>query len=148
MDQNVMAIQTAILTISTASSNLDSVLRALTPDPKGVQQFDVAIMGVESALTQARTDIIPTQPVSIVDGLTLQNAADTMVKSLKIMFMSSILQRQTLDQLGVTPVLLKSYMTQTQLSDVLGQYTGRGCGQRYSCIQRCWCYSFHGGYVP
>ncbi|KAK1999107.1 hypothetical protein LX36DRAFT_496431 [Colletotrichum falcatum] len=78
-------------------------------------------MGVESALTQARTDIVPKQAVPIVDGVVLQNAADTMVKSLKIMVMSSILQRQVLDQLGMTPMLLKSYMDQSQLSTALGQ---------------------------
>ncbi|KAK1985819.1 hypothetical protein LZ30DRAFT_778748 [Colletotrichum cereale] len=78
-------------------------------------------MGVESALTQARTDVIPTQPVSIADAIVLQNAADTMVKSFKIMVMSSILQRQTLDQLGMTPMLLTSYTNQNQLSTALGQ---------------------------
>ncbi|GJC84311.1 hypothetical protein ColLi_07149 [Colletotrichum liriopes] len=78
-------------------------------------------MDVEFALTQARTDVAPTQPISITEGIVLQNAADTLTKSVKIMVMSSMLQRQTLDQLSMTPMLLKSYMNQNMLSAALGQ---------------------------
>ncbi|KAK2028758.1 hypothetical protein LX32DRAFT_693767 [Colletotrichum zoysiae] len=116
-----MEIQKAILAISTASSGLESTLRALTPDPRSSAQLFPALLFVESALTQARTDILPTQPVSLVDAIDLLNAVDTMVKSLKIMVMSSLIQRQTLDQLGATPVLLKAYTNHGQLTVALGQ---------------------------
>ncbi|KAK2053693.1 hypothetical protein LY76DRAFT_597614 [Colletotrichum caudatum] len=120
-DQNAMEIQKAILAISTASSGLDSALRALTPDPKSAAQLPPALLFVESALTQARTDILPTRPVSVVDAADLLTAVDTMVKSLKIMVMSSLIQRQTLDQIGATPVLLKAYTNHGQLTAALGQ---------------------------
>ncbi|KZL82120.1 cell wall protein [Colletotrichum incanum] len=119
--RDLLTIQSAFVSISTAASNLDVALRALTPDPKSAEPLVPAMMDVEFALTQARTDVAPTQPISITEGLVLQNAADTLTKSVKIMVMSSMLQRQTLDQLGMTPMLLKSYMNQNMLSAALGQ---------------------------
>ncbi|GKT41543.1 uncharacterized protein ColSpa_01724 [Colletotrichum spaethianum] len=119
--RDLLTIQNAFISISTAASNLDVALRALTPDPKSAETLVPAMMDVEFALTQARTDIVPTQPISITDGIVLQNAADTLAKSVKIMVMSSMLQRQTLDQVNMTPMLLKSYMNQNMLAAALGQ---------------------------
>ncbi|KAK1636394.1 hypothetical protein BDP81DRAFT_489908 [Colletotrichum phormii] len=78
-------------------------------------------MGLEGALSQARADVAPTSPIGISDGIALQNAADTLTKSVKIMVMSAMLQRQTLDQLNMTPMLLQSFMNQNMLSAALGQ---------------------------
>ncbi|KAL2872901.1 hypothetical protein SGCOL_011962 [Colletotrichum sp. CLE4] len=79
------------------------------------------MMGLEGALSQARSDVAPTSPIGISDGIALQNAADTLTKSVKIMVMSAMLQRQTLDQLNMTPMLLQSFMNQNMLSAALGQ---------------------------
>lgn len=77
--------------------------------------------GLEGALAQGRDDVAKTQPLTITDAIGLQNSADTLTKSVKIMVMSTMLQRQTLDQLGATPMLLQSFMNQNMISAALGQ---------------------------
>ncbi|KAK6215162.1 cell wall protein [Colletotrichum tabaci] len=119
--RDLVTIQGALVTVSTAASNLDVAVRALNSDPKTAGALVPAVMDIEFALTQARTDILPTQPLSIGDAITLQNAADTLTKSFKIMVMSSMLQRQALDQLGMTPMLLMSFMNQNMLTAALSQ---------------------------
>lgn len=79
------------------------------------------MQGLENALAQARNDVAPSQPISLPDGLVLQQTADTLAKSVKIMVMSSLLQRTALDQLGLTPALLQSFRNQNMLSGALGQ---------------------------
>ncbi|KXH61415.1 hypothetical protein CSAL01_05241 [Colletotrichum salicis] len=118
--RDLQTIQGAFVSISVASSNLDIAIRALTPDPNSASALGPAMMGLEGALSQARADVAPTSPIGISDGITLQNAADTLTKSVKIMVMSAMLQRQTLDQLNMTPMLLQSFMNQNMLSAALG----------------------------
>ncbi|EXF75637.1 hypothetical protein CFIO01_04570 [Colletotrichum fioriniae PJ7] len=119
--RDLQTIQGAFVSISVASSNLDTAIRALTPDPNSASALGPAMMGLEGALAQARTDVAPTSPIGISDGIALQNAADTLTKSVKIMVMSAMLQRQTLDQINMTPMLLQSFMNQNMLSAALGQ---------------------------
>ncbi|TID06520.1 hypothetical protein CH35J_001001 [Colletotrichum higginsianum] len=119
--RDVVTIQNAIVTVSTAASNLDIAIRTLSTDPRSAEPLVPAVMDIEFALTQARTDILPTQSISIAEAVNLQTAADTLTKSLKIMVMSSMLQRQALDQLGMTPMLLMSFMNQNMLSAALSQ---------------------------
>ncbi|WQF87648.1 Putative Cell wall mannoprotein [Colletotrichum destructivum] len=119
--RDVVTIQNAIVTVSTAASNLDVAIRTLSSDPRSAEPLVPAVMEIEFALTQARTDILPTQSISIAEAVNLQTAADTLTKSLKIMVMSSMLQRQALDQLGMTPMLLMSFMNQNMLSAALSQ---------------------------
>ncbi|KAK1676421.1 hypothetical protein BDP55DRAFT_741657 [Colletotrichum godetiae] len=119
--RDLQTIQGAFVSISVASSNLDTAIRALTPDPNSASALGPAMMGLEGALSQARSDVAPTSPIGISDGIALQNAADTLTKSVKIMVMSAMLQRQTLDQLNMTPMLLQSFMNQNMLSAALGQ---------------------------
>lgn len=138
--RDVVTIQNAIVTVSTAASNLDIAIRVspfsssyiltnptdvpsqtLSTDPRSAEPLVPAVMDIEFALTQARTDILPTQSISIAEAVNLQTAADTLTKSLKIMVMSSMLQRQALDQLGMTPMLLMSFMNQNMLSAALSQ---------------------------
>ncbi|KAJ0155370.1 hypothetical protein CTA2_12887 [Colletotrichum tanaceti] len=119
--RDLLTIQNSLITVSTATSNLDAAIRTLSADPRSAQPLGVALLEVEFALTQARTDILPTQPVSLSEAIALQTAADQLTKSVKIMVMSTMLQRPTLDQLGATPMLLMSFMNQNQLSAVLSQ---------------------------
>ncbi|OHE99942.1 hypothetical protein CORC01_04843 [Colletotrichum orchidophilum] len=119
--RDLQTIQGAFVSISVASSNLDSAIRSLTPDPSSAAALGPAMMGLEGALAQARVDIAPTAPINIPDGIALQNAADTLSKSVKITVMSAMLQRQTLDQTNMTPMLLQSFMNQDMLSAALGQ---------------------------
>ncbi|KAF6840752.1 hypothetical protein CMUS01_03849 [Colletotrichum musicola] len=119
--RELQSIQNAFVSISVAASNLDIAVRSLTGDPSTAQALAPATQGVENALAQARADVAPSQPISLPDGLVLQQSADTLAKSVKIMVMSSLLQRTALDQLGLTPMLLQSYRNQSMLSGMLGQ---------------------------
>ncbi|KAK1958616.1 hypothetical protein LY78DRAFT_726506 [Colletotrichum sublineola] len=120
-DENTAAIQTAILRVATASTDVDAAIRALTPSPMDAQRLVFSIFSLETALTQARTDILPTQPVSIIDNSVVQSAVDTMVKSYKILVLTSILHRSATDQVKLTSDIFKTYMNQRQLSAVLVQ---------------------------
>ncbi|KAF6814726.1 hypothetical protein CSOJ01_03949 [Colletotrichum sojae] len=119
--RDLQSIQNAFVSISVAASNLDIAVRSLTGDPSTAQALAPATQGVENALAQARADVAPSQPISLPDSLVLQQSADTLAKSVKIMVMSSLLQRTALDQLGLTPMLLQSYRNQSMLSGMLGQ---------------------------
>ncbi|KAE9580144.1 hypothetical protein CGCF415_v010758 [Colletotrichum fructicola] len=119
--QDVRTIQSSFVLISVAASNLDAAVRSVSGDPVSTQALGPAMQGVENALAQARTDISTTQPISITDGIALQQTAETLAKSVKIMVMSTMLQRTMLDQTGATAGLIQSFKNQNMLSGALGQ---------------------------
>ncbi|TDZ10350.1 hypothetical protein C8034_v012158 [Colletotrichum sidae] len=121
--QSLQPAQGAFTSISVAASNLDLAVRSVTGDPATAQALTPAVMSLESALTQAQNNTQGLQPLSISDAIVLQQSVDTLSKSIKIMVMSTMLQRTTLDQLNMTPMILQSFRNQNMLSGGLGQIT-------------------------
>jgi hypothetical protein len=79
-----------------------------------------AAAGVENALTLARIQIQPTTPLSLADALPLQTTADGLTSSVKIMIMSIMQAKPIMDQLGITPTVLRSLQNQKALAGALG----------------------------